>query len=196
MFIEGVNNPGNKAKVDNKGRLETHSVSIAVQTDTALEGDTYNLNTGTFQLTDATETAIFYLKNDSEEKDIVIPRIFVSLGASTGGSGPIEGKITRGPIAGGIVTSGVDNPPLNFNFGSSKSLAVTSKTGSTALGVCTGDPSPIMFYFPNDAQRYTIAFEAIILPRGAELCLSITPSTSNTSMDIQAGANMHLAGEA
>lgn len=193
MQLEGGNNPGNKAEVNNKGHLETQAVTISEQSDTALDGDAYNLNTGTFQLTSAASTAIFYLKNDSEERDMIISRIFVSFGVSTGGSGRIVASVMRGPTVGGILTSGVDNPPQNFNFGSSKVLSVTSKTGTTALGDCTGGTMPIEFYFTSDNQRHLVGFESIILPRGASMCFSLTPPAGNTSMDIQAGANIYLA---
>ena len=196
MFIEGANNPGNRANVNSVGHLNTDATTITQQSDKALGGDAYNLNTSTFTLTDANETALFYIKNDSEERDMIISRIFVAFGASTGGSGELEGKIMRNPTGGSVIASGVDKAPENFNFGSSKVLAVTSKLGTTALGACTGGVEPIEFFFTGDSQRHLIGFEAIILPRGAAMCFSLIPPAGNTSMKVQAGANIYLAGEA
>lgn len=191
--IEGGNNPSNRAHVDTNGRIEAHAVSISEQSDSALSGDAYNLNTGTFQLTSAAATAIFYIKNDSEERELIIPRVFVSFGVSTGGSGPVEASIMSGPTSGSIITSGVSNPPQNFNFGSSRSLEITSLTGSTALGDCTGGTTPVRFYFNSDNSRHLVGFDSIILPRGASFCFTVIPPAGNTSMDIQAGANIYLA---
>ena len=193
MFLEGSNNPGNRAEVNAKGELHTHSTTAVEQSVVSIDGDAYNLNTRTFTLTSADETALFYLKNDSEDRDMVVSRIFVAFGVSTGGSGILEGKVMRSPTAGDITTAGVDNPPQNFNFGSSKVLAATSKTGTSALGACTGGAEPIEFFFTGDNQRHLIGFEAIILPRGASMCFSLIPPAGNTSMQVQAGANIYLA---
>lgn len=191
MLIEGSNNPGNKAHVSASGQVESHAVSISEQTDTAQKGDTYNLNTGTVTLTTAVETPIFYLKNDSEEKDLIISRVFVTFGASTAGSGELEGKIYYNPTGGTITTAGTDSPPQNFNASSSKTLSVTSKTGATGQTI-VGGTVPVQFLFPLASTRHTISFDAIVLPRGSSMILAVTPQTGNTSMKIQAGANIYL----
>lgn len=196
MFIEGANNPGNKVNVNSEGRIESHSIVISEQSQMAIAGDAYNLNTGNFTLTDDAETALFFIKNDSEEKDLIITRIFVAFGVSTGGStNSIEGIIMANPPTGGIIASGVENPPQNFNFGSSKVLQITSKTGTTALGDVTGGNEPVRFFFTGDNQRHLVGFEAIVLPRGASMAFSLVPPTGNTSMVIQAGANIYLASD-
>lgn len=191
MFIEGANNPGSKAHVDSDGKLEAHSVSITEQSEAAEHGDTYNLNTGSIVLTDAVETPIFYLKNDSEEQDLLISRVFLALAASTGGSADLEAIIYYNITGGTILTSGADNPPANFNASSSKTLGVTSKLGATGL-THVGGTAPIRFLIPSDNSRTTVAFEAIVLPRGASMLLALVPQTGNTSMKIQAGANVYL----
>lgn len=193
MFIEGANNPGNKANVDGNGNLGTHAVSVSQQTTSAQEGDAYNLNTGTLTLTSAVETPVFYLKNDSEERDLVVSRVFMAFGTSTGGSGEVEGTIYYNPTGGTIISGGTDNPPANFNASSSKTLAATSKTGASGQ-TFEGGTTPIRFFFPSDGARSLTQFESIVLPRGASMVLTITPPTDNTSIKVQAGANIYLNG--
>jgi len=193
-IIKGGNNPNNALHVDSTGRAETKSVTLSEQGHEALDGDSYNINTGNLTLTSAAETPVFYLKNDSEGRDIVIPRVFVTFAASTGGSGEITGKVIYNPTSGTIITAGTANPPANFNASSSKTLAVTSLTGATGQTV-VGGTTPIQFLFPSDSSRHLVSFDTIILPRGASMVFTITPPSGNTSMVIQAGANVYLTSE-
>lgn len=189
-LFKGGNNPGNNAHVDGNGRIEAHAVSISEQSDSSLGGDAYNVNTGTFILTTDASTPIFYIKNVSESRELVIPRVFIAFGASTAGSGIVEGAIISNPSGGTIITA-TANPPQNFNFGSSQTLGVDSTVGATGLTV-TGGTTPIEFLFPSSPARNLIAFDSIILPRGSSMVLTITPPSGNTSMQIQAGINVYL----
>ena len=194
MLLEGANNPGNKLHINSKGQSESHSVAISEQLDQSQRGDGYNFNTSNIILTDAAETPIFYLKNDTEEMDLIIPRVFMAFGASTAGTGEIEGIIYYNPTGGTIITAGTDKAPENFNASSSKTLGVTAKIGATAQTII-GGTKPVEFLFPSDSSRHLVSFDAIVLPRGASMLLSIKPPVGNTSMKIQAGTNIYLHGD-
>lgn len=191
MQLNGVNGAQYGLHIDSQGRAEAHAVSTSEQSQAAIDGDAYNFNTSNLTLTDANETPIFYIKNDSEERDLIINRVFVTFGPSTGGSGVIAGKVKFNVTGGTITTAGTDKAPANFNAGSSKTLEITSKVGASTQTV-TGGTDPIEFLFPAASSRHLVGFESVILPRGASMALTITPPAGNTSMLIQAGTNIYI----
>lgn len=56
MLIQGANNPGNYAHVNDEGRVESNSVSLSLQGHRSLEGNAFNVNTSEITLTDDAET--------------------------------------------------------------------------------------------------------------------------------------------
>ncbi len=193
MRIEGGNNPHNSAHVNDDGRVEARAVSLSEQSFDSIQGDAYNVNTGNITLTNASETPIFYIKNDTEDRDLIVNRVFYSFGSSTGGSGDAFGKIYKNVTAGTILTA-TEFTPGNFNLGSSKTLGVDARKGATGT-TFTATASGIEFLFPAVSQRVLIAFESIVIPRGASMLVTYTPPSGNTSMVLQAGANVYLAGQ-
>lgn len=191
VMIQGANNPGNRAEVDNFGRIEAHAVSTSEQTDRAVIGETFNLNTGNITLTDALDTPIFFIKNDGEDRDLIVTRLFFTFGASAGGSGVINATVVRGPTGGSILTDTALDI-FNFNFGSGNTISVDVNIGATGSTV-TGGSSPFRFLFTGDNQRHLIGFDSIVLPRGASMAITLQPPTGNTSMIIQSGLNLYLA---
>ena len=63
QIIDGTGT-GAKVKVDSANRLHTHSVTEDLIEYAASQGDSYNINTGTINLTSATESALLYFKNN------------------------------------------------------------------------------------------------------------------------------------
>ena len=192
--LTGGNNPRNAAHVDDNGRLQTKAVGMSEQTSEAVSGNTYNINTGNLTFTNDSESAIFYLRNDSEINPIVVTRIFLTFLSSTAGSGAVNAKIYKEVAGGDILTATAFNPG-NFNHGSrSKLPGVVLNKGSTASTfTATALDSDPGFLFTSDNQRQLIPFEAIVLPRGAEMLLTWTPPASNTSIVLQAGANFYVS---
>lgn len=191
VMIQGANNPGNRAQVDEFGRVEAHAVSITESTDSAIRGETFNLNTGNITLTSDADTPLFYVKNDGEDRDIIVSRVFFTFLGSTGGTGDVNASVISNPT-GGTVTTGSELDIFNFNFGSGNTISIDSNMGGTGATV-TGGLTPIRFLFTGDTQRHLISFDSIILPRGASMVVMLEPPTGNTSMVVQAGLNMHLS---
>jgi len=191
--IEGANNPKNGVHVDDEGKIQARAVSISEQSSKSLFGDTYNLNTGRITLTSDAETPIFHFKNDSEDKPMVVTRIFVTFLTSTGGTGEVVASIEKA-VTGGTILTGTEIDPGNFNFGSSRSPGATFIKGATGLTFTGGIKVP-EFLFTSDNQRQIIPFDAIILPRGASMTFTLTPPSGNTSMVVEAGANVYIDGD-
>ena len=192
MIIEGSNNPGNRVHVDDFGKMQTRSVTISEQSQKSLSGDSYNINTSDITLTSDVETPVFYFKNDTEDDSIVVPRIFIT-SLDSDAPGAFHACIYSG-ITGGTILAASDLAPQNFNFGSSKLPGTTLKIGATGETFVGGQRKP-EFLFPSEKQRSLIGFEAIVLPRGASMVLTVTPPTGSTSWVIQAGANFYIDGD-
>lgn len=191
--IVGANNPRNAVHVDDEGKIQARAVSISEQASKAIAGDTYNLNTGLITLTSDAETPIFHFKNDSEDKPMVVTRVFVTFLVSTGGTGEVIASMEKA-VSGGTILTGTEVDPQNFNFGSSRSPGATFIIGATGLTFTGGIKVP-EFLFTGDNQRHTIPFDAIILPRGASMTFTLTPPAGNTSMVVEAGANVYIDGD-
>lgn len=189
--ITGSNNPGNTVEVDSLGRIQARAVSASEQADTAVRGETFNLNTGNVTLTDDTETPLFFIKNDGEDRDLIITRVFFTFLASTAGTGAVNATIVANPTGGSILTD-TALEIFNFNVGSGNDLGLDVNIGATGSTV-TGGTVPFRFLFTGDEQRQLISIDSIVVPRGSSVVITLTPPASNTSMVVQAGLNMFLA---
>lgn len=191
--ITGANNPGNAVHVDDEGKIQARAISISEQSSKSLVGDTYNINTSLVTLTNDTKTPLFTIKNVSEEKPMVITRFFVTFLASTGGTGKIEASVERG-VDGGTILDEAPADLMNFNFGSSRTPGAILNIGATGL-TATGGTTSLEFLFTGDNQRHLIAFDAIVLPRGASATFFLTPPAGNTSIIVESGANIYIDGD-
>ena len=181
---------GDTAEVDTSNRLQTFATSQTNATSQALIGDSYNINTGTINLTSANSSALLYLKN-TDTVTWTVGRVFYNAEVSTGGSGGWLAEVAANPTAGTLISGGTAFLPYNFNFGSAKQLTSTclkGAEGSTATGGTQGAVSTII---PASGTRVLIPFDSVVLEPGSSLAVIITPPTGNTSMDIQVGVNLY-----
>jgi len=183
QIIDGTGS-GKKAKVDNGNRLHTHSVSESIIEFAALNGESYNINTGTITLTTANESAVLYFKNNGENP-INIASVGYLLGNSTGGAGDLLATVYLNPTTGTIVSGATDvDINVNKNFGSSKVLAVDAYKGAEGNTITNGGDA--YYSLLNGAgKQYVISTGTVVIPKGSSIGVSITPQTGNTNMDIQ-----------
>ena len=188
-FIQDGTGTGSRAKVDVKNRLNTFAVSESGATEAALNGDLYNVNTETIELTSAGASSLLYVKN-TDTVPWVLTRVFYNAGPSTGGSGDFLAEVVANPTAGTLISGGSATTPHNLNFGSSQVLAATALKGVEGSTITDGTVR-VSTIIPSSGTRVLISFDSIILPTGASFAVRVTPQTSNTSMNIQVGANLH-----
>lgn len=183
VILDGTGD-GNKAKVDKDNRVHALSVSATVQENGAIDGNTYNINTGSINLTSSNESALLYFKNNGDN-DIQVTSIGYLIGNSTGGIGDLQPKIVRNPTGGTIVSNAVDVPVLiNKNFGSFNSLTVDAYKGVEG-DTLTGGEDGYYSLLPGDARAYLINTGVLQLPKGSSIGITMTPQTGNTSMNVQ-----------
>lgn len=189
IIQNGARGGGHRQRVDETNRAYVRSVSESEQNEQASLGLAYSVPSGFITLTNSSESAIFFLKNN-EDQNLLITRFLVSARSSTGGSEThCRVSIYRNPTAMLNGTS-VSLSPVNLNFGSSNVLSNTSEVGLQGASFSGGT---LFGGFVVPLQALTSESASIVLPKGASIGLSCTPPTGNSSFIIGAGISCHLA---
>ena len=184
LIIESADN-GNKAKVDDKGRLKTFSISEGYSIEAAELGESFNINTGSVSLTSATESSIAYFKNN-EDKDFIIESIIIIFGSSTGGSGDHAVEIIKNPTAGTIISNAVAGDTVsNRNFGSAKSLIADFYKGVEGDTGNSGEVFASTTRSSASSAPIELDADVIVIPKNSSLSVNFTPATGNTSMNVK-----------
>jgi archaellum component FlaG (FlaF/FlaG flagellin family) len=177
---------GQTAEVSNN-RLKTESVTQDESKLSTINGTGFNINTGNITLTNATKTAVLYLKNTGDN-DIIVDKLFYILGTTTGGAGNLFVEVLRNPSAGTIV-SGATSVSINVNrnFGSNNTISALAYKGATGSTFTDGADAIGTIAQVSSTQGSTIQVTAgsIVLKKGASLGINITPPVGNTSMICQ-----------
>lgn len=180
-------------KVDGNNRAATRSVNTPENEQATKNGDSYNINTGLIDLTNAAETPIVYLKNN-ESVSLHIKAVIFGTWTSTGGSGT-DGVpklvIVRNPSTGTIIESTPTNVDINSNrnFGSSKTLTVDAYKGATGDTMTDGTDHIIVQL--GTSGRTVISIDEV-LPKGSSIGVKYTPQGSNTSQEVYCAVVCHL----
>lgn len=188
-YIQDGTGSGQRAKVDIKNRLHTFATVETGGSEASVEGDLYNINSGTINLTSSNQSSLLYMKN-TDSVSWVVNRVFYNAGVSTGGTGDFLAEVVANPTLGTLISAGADLAAYNLNFGSSRQLTATSKVGVEGSTVTDGQVR-VGTIIPTSGTRVLIAFDSIILEPGSSLAVTITPQTGNTSMNIQVGLNLY-----
>ena len=177
-------------KVDSLNRAYVNAVDQTQPDFYVGQGHSYNINTSTITLTDGTESALLYMLNN-EDEDLIIPSFIYLVGNSTGGTSTedIEVKIYKNPTGGTLISGGTDFVPVNRDFGSANTLGATVKKGAQGSTI-TGGTVAIDSLF-SGSGRQIVAVETI-LPKGASVAISVTPRSTNSSMNVQIAIAAYL----
>lgn len=184
---------GYKLKIDGNLRARTRAVSTPEDQQATKKGNSYNINTGIIDLTDAAETPLIYIKNN-EDNALHIKTIILGAWTSTGGSGT-DGVpkmvIIRNPSTGTIIESTPTDVDIksNRNFSSSKTLAVDAYKGATGDTMTNGTDHIIVQL--GTSGRTVVSIDEI-LQKGSSLGIKYTPQGSNTSQKLYCALVCHL----
>ncbi len=185
MKVTDATGTGQGAKVDGEKRLHVDSVSRTQIQRAALQGNAYNISTGSITLTNANESAVLYMANDGDFP-LIVSIIGVRIGTSTGGTGNATIRIYKNSTGGTIVSNASAlGSNSNLNLGSAKILdgdyfkgaQGDTITGGTVLSVTQTAvfTDPVQFVF-GDA--------GVIVPKGTNIAVTFQPPTSNTSQSV------------
>jgi len=184
--IVGVKKFGKEARILAESIVIT-SAFFAVQ-----QGNGFNINTGTINLTgNATTSGLLYIKNN-EDRDVVIEFFKYLIGNSTSGSGDYTIDVIRNPTAGTLITDKLAvDINCNRNFGSNNTLLLDVFKGAEGKTITDGKQC-LDTLISVDGIRLDIDPGEIILKKGSSVAVKITTQTGNTSMNIQIVAQIHL----
>ena len=183
--------PAYFTEVLSNGRAKTDSVTRSHAQDESLSGNSFNINTGTINLTSANATAALYVKNNGTDA-MIIEDYFYLIGNSTNGSGDMLIEILRNPTTGTIIDGATDADiaGVNRNFGSSKTLTADIYKGAEG-NTFTNGTAFLYSIFNQAPTRARLDAKATVLNKGDSIGFRITPATSNTSLDVQFAMAVH-----
>ena len=183
MGIEIVGGPANtKAKVNLSQRLTVAATNRTAAKQSVLLADSFNIISGSVNLTSANESGILYIKNN-ENRDLVMEFAAVDLGPSTGGDtiAPLI-KFIRNPTTGTLIsTATAADIVSNQNFSSSRTL--TADTFKGVEGATVTDGTDHSLRFTRSDREANLELD-ILLEKGDAMAVTVTPETNNTSMNV------------
>ena len=186
MAFEILDGTGNEyqAKVDDRNRLWSDSISRSQLEYAILKGRGFNVSTGGMTLTSDGASAVGWFKYTGSNI-IVISEILVILGTSTGGSGSGTITILKNPTTGTIIDNAVPVASAsNRDFSSSTLLSATAYKG--AEGYTFTDGTTFSVTTRDASFSGVVAFDAapIVLRKGNSIGIKFQPASSNTSQTI------------
>ena len=188
-FILKSGTTGSTAEVDLNNRLQTFATSETSSTFAAVNGNAFNINTESINLTSANASSLLYLLN-TDTLDWSVNRVFYNAEVSTGGSGKWLAEVLANPTTGTLVSAGTATTPHNLNFGSATALNATTLKGVEGSTLTNGTVR-VSTIVPASGTRVLISFDSIILTPGSSIGVRLTPPVGNTDMDVQVGINLH-----
>ena len=174
---------GNTAKVDDDNRLATFSVTQTEEVASARQGQGYLITHPLVELTDSTESFVFYCKND----DIVpwiLEEITATFGKANGGDGGEFLSRTIVGASGGTLLTGIDGAAINLSVGAPNTLPVTVKSGAQGA-TATGGSSLFPGIVVKDQMSAAFIGGPVILPPSTSFSYAVTPPAGNTSLKVK-----------
>jgi hypothetical protein len=179
------------AKVDSTNRLHVDASQLPRSSVAAFDGNAYNINTGTINLTGTTNSGLLYVKNTGE-KTIVIASFIYLLG-NTDGSGDTLVQVIRNPTAGTLISGGSEITPVNRNFNTSKTAAATVLKGSHGSTVTDG--TVVIESIFSGVGRQVVNVGAVILNKNNTIAIKVQAPTGTTDMDVQLAISCYEESE-
>lgn len=182
MILTDGTGKGISAKVDGENRLHVFSQSLNSLKAAIFRGDAYAVSTDFTQLTTDGESALMYIKNESD-RDVFLDIFRFVAGASTNGSGPGRLRIQVNPTAGTVIDDAINLFVANVNLGSQNTFNGFAYAGGEGKTL-TGFLGQNTLLTPKDEDRYEANLNAI-LPKGFAVGVSYQPPAGNTDMLVQ-----------
>jgi len=166
---------GYLAHVNKDNQLVTRAVVVEQRLKSTLDENYFEVSTGKVTLTDTTETGIIYIKN-SDDRPLVIDRVFFDIWSSTAGTGNDGTLIYYKDVT---ITGGTDITPQVTKY-SSPSVAV----GTFKKSLTTFSGTAWWTAYITDKTSVELEEGRIILPTNGTHAITIAAPTSNTSMAV------------
>lgn len=169
-------------RIDEGGRGHVHSFGVTMIEAAVIAGDSYTVNSGLIELTDDSDSGIFYIKNTSNE-DFLIYEQNIIIAPSTGGVGPSLLSF-HGQITGGTVLTDEDSvPAVNARIQEPDPLDANTYKGGQGKTFESGQQAT----FPVETTNTSAP---LCLPALESIGISIQPPTGNTSQVVSYGISL------
>jgi len=171
-IIEDGNGTGKKAQVDSSNRLEVSAtVHPELHFNSKEDKLAFDFSTGDFiSITSAdTETGIFYMKNDSTTKSVVISTIRVCANQVH------KVKVYKNPTGGTLISNATAGVVTNLNFTSSNTSDVTVYKGVEGATV---SGTAFTQHISNKGHSLVTTGDALILGPKDSLSISMELDTA------------------
>lgn len=192
-LLNGRGNGKFAQSVTESGHAQTLAITEPISSLFTIEGKNFETNTGFITLTTDVETAVFYLKNRTND---YFSLFSVKVGAldSTGAPGVAGvGHIHRNPNAGSLITGGteIEGSLWNRNFDSTVVPEIEVRSGGDGETI-SGGKTIVRPLYMNATSTYIGAGIVIIGP-GSSFAISVTPPAGNTSLDVYVDVDFYSA---
>ena len=176
--------------VGSNGRALVNSVSTSKLSDSVSRGRTWNIGTGQFTLTNATASALMYIKNTDSARVYEIDLYVILSGTSTGGTGRALVEVLKNPTGGTLVTAATTvDSIMNMNFGQSTNPNASLFKLTAINQTLTGQSSTIRSQMAAGPDRLLLPI-VTQLPPGGSVGIRYTPPSGNTSQVVEAVVEM------
>ncbi len=175
---------GNEQRVDSNNRSHVQSASLDVAVIELLKGNAYDISTGgPITLTDATDSALLYIKNNGDNR-LIVNTLFIDSSDSTGGSG--TGTLTwhLNPNAGTLIDEAIEGQKVSRHIGLPFNISVDAFKAAGVGKTLTGGDD---ISFPLPAGVGIPFGKPFVIPKGQSFGVRYQPPAGNTSMTIQVG---------
>jgi len=180
---DGGSGSGKQAGVGSKSRLwEAAEVYPAASLGSVRGAAAYAwAPAAAVTLTTTGESGVLSLKNTDAARLLLIQRILITLGKSTGGNpGDVVAKIYQNPSTGTLFSGGTAVNGADRNFGQSQLPPSVSFSGAEGSTITNGTLEELLVL--KDAFQYSYDDGGIVLALNNSIAVSVTPPASNTSM--------------
>ena len=172
---------GYGARVGSDNRLWTYSSSTPAGVVASVNNKAWTVASTDITCTSDNESALLHLKYLGSYK-LVVSALYLTAGASTGGSGNVEFRTYRNPTGGTIVTdeSAAEVGPKNFS-GSASSLIGNSYAGTEGKTTTGGVNIARGRFSTTGLVTVDLQTNPYILEAGNSIAFTVIPPTGNTS---------------
>lgn len=176
-----------------KGLLNAVAIAIGIIEEAVVDGVSYQISTGKITLTSALKSAVFFIKNNGEQK-LNISLLKIQMGISDS-PGAAEIVFKKNSATGTIIDNALAADIVeNKNFGRTNTI-VSSGSALIFKGVegDTVNGSDFETILTADAEPVIKPTGSIILEPGNSFGIEILPPVANTSMVVIADMELFIS---
>jgi len=174
---------GSVAKVTDEGMIRSYSVIESDFNHHSEAGWAFIVSSGTVTLTSTSQSAILYMKNDSDY-ELNILTFNIGWNQSIGGTNGAKMVSYLNPTGGTILDNALPGVGANLNYSSSREFVGSVYKGVEGDTTIGGSPFGSLYFDTTKADFRSIQIPGNIMPKGYSFTFTIIPPAGNTSLEM------------